>query len=97
VIGVLTTDPLVIQHAVQLLRALDRELLADWVCWRWGSEWTRHTEEVWQAELPGQPIRAWLDWTDRAYIRWLRTAQPSFDVRDAVRRHLLLGQEAHRS
>ncbi len=97
VVGVLTTDPLVIQHAVQLLRTLDRELLADWVCWRWGTEWARHTEEVWQAELPGQPIRAWLDWSDRAYNRWLRTAQPSFEVRDVVRRHLLVGQEVHRS
>lgn len=95
VIGVLTTDPLVIQHAVQVLRALDREFLADWVCWRWGTEWTRHTEDIWQAELPGQPIRAWLDWSDRAYNRWLRTAQPSFAIREAVRRHLLLGKEVY--
>jgi hypothetical protein len=92
VIGVLSSDPLYLQHAVQVMNGVGRELLADFVCWRWGSEWVRHTERVWLEEHPGQPIRAWLDWSDRNYNRWLRTAKPSFDVGDAVRHHLRLGE-----
>jgi MinD-like ATPase involved in chromosome partitioning or flagellar assembly len=92
VIGVLCSDPNVVQHAVQVMRGVGRELLADFVCWRSGGEWARHIERVWHEEHPGQPIRAWLEWSDGHYNRWLRTGKPSFDVRDTVRRHLRLGE-----
>jgi hypothetical protein len=95
VIGVLCADPLVVQHAVQVMRGVGRELLADFVCWRSGGEWARHAERVWFEEHPGQPLRAWLEWSDSSYNRWLRTGTPSFDVRDTVRRHLRLGEGVH--